>query len=235
MPRLASLIKAEGPSKTRGWWGSNGGQGCGCPWGKTKVRGKYFQTEQPLQAGTHLVCPPWFHFWRREYSFLKIKLGRNLDGGITTDFSFFFSEFSKVATVTMYYCKKPFKRKKETGLASLVSFPRDLIFHRFISNPKHRTEQCGERKALMRRPRAVQQTEGCPWTGGRLLSLGCMLWSTCEGPASPPSTWQLRDDCIVLGILTLSSFFFPSLSPPHPRPPSFPSSRPLPPHDEWTR
>lgn len=58
-------------------------------------------------------------FLEKRIQFLENKIGQEpLDGGITADFSFFFSEFSRVATVTMYYCKKPFKRKKKTGLAS---------------------------------------------------------------------------------------------------------------------
>lgn len=125
----------------------------------------------------------------------------------TTDFFLFWIFQSFYSDHCMnFYCKL-FERKKPTLPTSGVSFPRDLMSHRFVSNPTYCIDQwrCGPQ---------VQQTKDCPWTG--------WPWTPC--PASqgslhapaymwvPPATpaRALRGDGLPCGVLTLSSFFSPS-------------------------
>lgn len=112
------------------------------------------------------------------------------------------------------------------GLTSWVSFPRDLIFNRFISNlsiawssvVRGRLSWGGPGQSSQQK--AVLQRRATPVLPGFWASV-CA--PECVWRPATPSSCQLRDDCIALRILTLSSFFFPFPSPPHPfRPPSPP-------------
>lgn len=88
------------------------------------------------------------------------------------------------------------ERKKPILPTSGVSFPRDLISHRFVSNPTYCMNQwwCGPQ---------VQQTKGCPWTGwpwthpALRLRACCMLTHMWMPPATPARA--LRGDGLPWG------------------------------------
>lgn len=134
--------------------------------------------------------------------------------------------------------KSNLKERNPLCLASGVSFPRDLIFNRFISNPAYCLGQWCNKSShdVAQSSSANKRLSLNPMTLGGLPCIWVLVacsWVCVDAP-SPASPQELREDCIAFGILTLSLSFFLPLPPP-PLLSSFPSSRPVPPHDEWTR